>query len=70
MTATTASRSRTSMPRRTSPGAIVRATVDQLPTCCCGQALETWPARHCPRCGVRVGARTACGSYVGVGSSR
>ena len=33
-----------------------RAAVEALPTCACGQALDTCRARCCPRCGIRVAA--------------
>lgn len=47
MASTTASRSRNSMPERTSLGAIVRAMVDPLPTCWCGQALDACDEQPC-----------------------
>jgi len=56
-----ANRSRTRLSDRTTLGAIVRATVDQYSACGCGQALDTWHARCCPRCGVRVVARRPLG---------
>ena len=55
MAVKTTNRSR-SQPDRTHLGAVVRATVDALPTCACGQALDTSHTRCCPRCGVRIEA--------------
>jgi len=54
MAVRTANRSRSPRVGPTDLGAIVRATVDALPTCACGQALDTCHTRCCPRCGVRV----------------
>ena len=51
MAATTTNRSRSLLPGR--------AAVDALSTCACGQALDTWYAAYCPRCGVRVEAGPA-----------
>jgi hypothetical protein len=57
MALTTATRDRTSLPDRTTLGAIVRAAVDRASACPCGQALESCAAPYCPRCGIRVVAR-------------
>ena len=58
MAVSTPNRSRTPLPDRTNRGAIVRATVDKLPTCACGQALDNChAARCCPRCGGRVAVK-------------
>ncbi len=45
---------RSPAPDRTRFGAVVRATVDPLPSCGCGQALDRGRPRYCPRCGVTL----------------
>ena len=54
MAAKTANRSRFPLPDHTDLAVCVRAAVAALPTCACGQALDTCHARCCPRCGIRV----------------
>ena len=56
MTVRTANRSRFPQPDRTDVAESARAAVAALPTCACGQALDTCRARCCPRCGIRVAA--------------
>lgn len=71
LTGPTARPVRPRTPGRRVLGAVVRATVDPLPTCGCGQALETSSARHCPRCGVALtrGSRSATRHHTrGVGA--
>jgi len=59
MATTGSSRHRTPLPEPLSPGARVRATAEVLLSCACGQALDSYGALHCPRCGaVRAGCAT------------
>lgn len=62
MAVRTPNRSRTPLPDRTNPGAIVRATVDKLPTCACGQALDTC---HVRRLGVPETAQVLAATSTG-----
>jgi hypothetical protein len=56
MAVKTANRSRFPQADRTDLAQSARAAVAALPTCACGQALDTCRARCCPRCGIRVAA--------------
>jgi hypothetical protein len=58
MATTTADHRQSPVRSRVGPGACVRPAADLLLTCECGQALDTWGARHCPRCGVPRAGRT------------
>lgn len=68
MTSTTVNGSRTPMPGAGGRGALVRATVETLRSCGCGQALDADQAPHCPRCGVvvRRGTVTTPGRLLAV----
>ena len=53
----TASDGTTPMPADGGRGGLLRVMVETLPSCGCGQALDTSPGRRCPRCGVAVKSR-------------
>jgi hypothetical protein len=58
MGTTTASRRRNSLPDRALTARRC-VTAERPASCECGQALDTCPARSCPRCGAHVVAAPA-----------
>jgi hypothetical protein len=59
MALTTENRSRISLNDRAKLGSVVRATVDRSSACACGQALDPSRTSSCPRCGIRVVAKSS-----------
>ena len=54
MTSTTAIDNPAPTPGDGGRGVLLRAMVETLPSCGCGQVLDIDHARYCPRCGVVV----------------